>query len=45
MVYETLSKGVAGNDALLDMLMRTPSEQRRPSLLFAAVNLILAAHP
>ncbi|MBT2233930.1 DUF2332 family protein [Nonomuraea sp. NEAU-A123] len=45
LVYETLSKGVAGNDALLDMLMRTPSEQRRPSLLFAAANLILAAHP
>ena len=44
-VYETLSQGVADSDALLDMLMRTPGDQRRPSLLFAAVNLILAAHP
>lgn len=45
LVYETLSNGVAGDDALLDLLMRTPGEQRRPSLLFAAVNLILAARP
>ncbi len=44
-VYESLSHGVAGDGALLDLLMRTPSEQRRPSLLFAAVNLLLAAHP
>jgi hypothetical protein len=45
LVYETLSEGVAGHDALLNLLMSTPSEQRRPSLLFAAVNLLLAAHP
>lgn len=45
LVYETLSQGVAEDDALLDLLMRTPSEQRRPSLLFAAVNLLLASHP
>jgi hypothetical protein len=45
LVYETLSHGVAGDDALLDRLMRTPGEQRRPSLLFAAVNLVLASHP
>jgi hypothetical protein len=45
LVYETLSEGVAGDDSLLDLLMRTPSDQRRPSLLFAAVNHLLAAHP
>ena len=44
-VYETLSEGVAGRDDLLNLLMSTPSEQRRPSLLFAAVNLLLAARP
>ncbi|WP_460341507.1 DUF2332 domain-containing protein [Actinoallomurus acanthiterrae] len=44
-VYEALSEGVAGDDGLLDLLMSTPSEQRRPSLLFAAVNLLLAAVP
>lgn len=45
LVYETLSRGVTGNDDLLGMLMRTPGDQRRPSLLFAAVNAVLAAHP
>jgi hypothetical protein len=45
LVYETLSHGVADDGALLDQLMRTPSDQRRPSLLFAAVNFVLAAHP
>lgn len=45
LVYETLSQGVAGDDALLGLLMRTPGEQRRPSLLFAAVNFLLASHP
>ena len=44
-MYEKLSEGVAGDDGLLDLLMRTPSDQRRPSLLFAAVNHLLAAHP
>jgi hypothetical protein len=44
-VYETLSQGVAGDDALLDLLMHTPGEQRRPSLLFAVVNFLLASHP
>ncbi|HUN32458.1 MAG TPA: DUF2332 domain-containing protein [Trebonia sp.] len=44
-VYETLSEGVAGDGALLDLLMSTPAQQRRPSLLFAAVNLLLAARP
>lgn len=45
LVYETLSQGVADDDALLGLLMRTPGEQRRPSLLFAAVNFLLASHP
>jgi hypothetical protein len=45
LVYETLSGGVAGDDSLLDLLMRTPGDQRRPSLLFAAVNHLLGAYP
>ena len=45
LVYETLSEGVAGDSGLLDLLMSTPVQQRRPSLLFAAVNLLLAAAP
>ena len=44
-VYEALSEGVAGDDGLLGLLMATPGEQRRPSLLFAAVNLLLASDP
>lgn len=44
-VYETLSEGVAGDDSLLDLLLTTPKEQRRPSLLFAAVNSLLSAEP
>lgn len=44
-VYEALSEGIAGDDRLLDVLMSTPGEQRRPSLLFAAVNLLLASDP
>ncbi|MFB9830672.1 DUF2332 domain-containing protein [Actinoallomurus acaciae] len=44
-VYEALSEGVAGNDDLLNLLMSTPGDQRRPSLLFAAVNLLLASNP
>lgn len=44
-MYETLSHGVAADDALLDLLSHTPSDQRRPSLLFAAVNKVLATHP
>ncbi|MCO5971320.1 DUF2332 domain-containing protein [Actinoallomurus soli] len=45
LVYEALSKAVTSNDELLALLMRTPRDQRRPSLLFAAVNSVLAAHP
>ncbi|HVV18686.1 MAG TPA: DUF2332 domain-containing protein [Pseudonocardiaceae bacterium] len=44
-VYETLSNGVIDDDTLLDLLLRTPADQRRPSLLFAAVNHLLRAHP
>lgn len=44
-VYETLSLGVADDDALLGLLLRTPGEQRRPSLLFASVNFLLASYP
>ncbi|GAA4513738.1 DUF2332 domain-containing protein [Actinoallomurus oryzae] len=44
-VYEALSEGVAGDDELLDLLMSAPGEQRRPSLLLAAVNLLLASNP
>ena len=42
-MYETLSEGVADDDGLLDLLLDTPEQQRRPSLLFAAVNLLLAS--
>jgi len=42
-VYETLSEGVAGSNDLLDLLLATPGDQRRPALLFGAVNLLLAA--
>jgi Uncharacterized protein conserved in bacteria (DUF2332) len=45
LVYERLSEGIAGDDDALDLLLRTPEEQRRPSLLLAAVNLLLASHP
>lgn len=45
LVYETISGAVAGDDALLGLLSDTPPDQRRPSLLFAAVNFLLATHP
>jgi hypothetical protein len=45
LVYERLSEGVASDSGLLDLLMSTPRQQRRPSLLFGAVNLLLASHP
>ncbi|MFI5606313.1 DUF2332 domain-containing protein [Amycolatopsis sp. NPDC051903] len=44
-VYAALSDGVVTDDGLLDLLLAAPGEQRRPSLLFAAVNLLLAAEP
>ena len=43
--YERLSEGIAGDEDTLRLLMQTPQEQRRPSLLLAAVNLLLASHP
>jgi len=45
LVYERLSKAIAGDDATLRLFLQTPGEQQRPSLLFAAVNLLLASHP
>ncbi len=42
LVYETLSEAVASNDGLLELLLATPKDQRRPSLLFAGVNLLVA---
>ena len=44
-VYELLSEAVVGDDDLLDLLLSAPVQQRRPSLLFAAVNLLLVEHP
>lgn len=44
-VYAALSHGVVADDDLLDLLARTPRDQRRPSLLFAAVNHLLAGCP
>src|SRR5215475_14194372 len=44
-VYELLSEAVVGDDDLLDPLLSAPADQRRPSLLFAAVNLLLTEHP
>jgi hypothetical protein len=41
-VYEALSEATAADDGLLALLLDTPQDQRRPSLLFAAVNLLLA---
>jgi hypothetical protein len=44
-VYELLSEAVVGDDDLLDLLLSAPVQQRRPSLLFAAVNLLLVERP
>lgn len=44
-VYETLSDGIARDDGLLELAMVAPPEQRRPSLLFGAVNSLLANDP
>jgi hypothetical protein len=44
-VYERLSEEIAGDDDALRMLLPAPGEQRRPSLLLAAVNLLLASQP
>ncbi|MEW1862888.1 DUF2332 domain-containing protein [Streptomyces sp. NPDC088194] len=41
-VYAALSEGVVGDGDLLALLLDAPADQRRPSLLFAAVNLLLA---
>lgn len=44
-VYERLSVTVASNDDLLRLVLSAPAAQRRPALLFAAVNRILADRP
>ena len=44
-VYEALSESVAGDDRLLELIMIASPEQRRPSLLFASVNWLLAQDP
>ena len=44
-VYEALSESIAGDNGLLGLLMAAPGDQRRPSLLFASVNLLLASDP
>jgi hypothetical protein len=41
-VYQALSESVARDDRLLELIMIAPPEQRRPSLLFASVNWLLA---
>jgi hypothetical protein len=41
-VYEALSGEIAGDEELLGLLHGTPPDQQRPSLLFAAVNRLLA---
>lgn len=45
LVYEALSEAVAADQGLLSLLCQAQEQQRRPSLLFAAVNLLLAADP
>jgi hypothetical protein len=44
-VYEALSDAIADHDEPLRLLLAAPVEQRRPTLLLAAVNLLLAAQP
>lgn len=44
LVYEKLSEE-AVSDELLRLLLAAPRDQRRPSLLFAAVNLLVAGEP
>lgn len=44
-VYAALSAAAADDDQLLELTSVAPPDQRRPSLLFAAVNLQLARDP
>jgi hypothetical protein len=45
-VYEALSAAVAAGDELLDLVLDSAArDQRRPSLLFGAVSLLLASRP
>ncbi len=42
LVYEAVCRAIVDDEALLGLLLEAPAEQQRPSLLFAAVNLLLA---
>ncbi|WP_161606345.1 DUF2332 domain-containing protein [Microlunatus speluncae] len=44
-VYQELATRVADDDQLLQLVMIAPPAQRRPSLLFASVNWLLARDP
>jgi hypothetical protein len=44
-VYERLAAAIADDETTLCLLLHARGEQRRPSLLLAAVNRLLASHP
>lgn len=44
-VYEALSAAILDDAELLGLMLGTPPVQRKPSLLFACVNALLAEHP
>ena len=44
-VYARLSEAAASDAELLELMLEAPADQRWPSLLFAAVNLLLARDP
>ena len=44
-LYETLSRGVAGDDDLLTLAEEVPGDQPAPNLLFAAVQFLLFEDP
>ena len=40
-LYEELARGVAGDGAILDLLLTLPREKRQPNLLFAALRSLI----
>lgn len=44
-VYAAMSEAVAADAAILRVMLATRATQRKPSLLFACVNALLADHP
>ncbi|MGZ0153000.1 DUF2332 domain-containing protein [Kribbella sp. WER1] len=44
-VYEVLSAEIVGDEEILGLMLGTAPVQRKPSLLFACVNALLAEHP